>query len=88
MDYRTALAIEVKDLAKHCGIKRRDVAYRLGLRTMRNLNYWCKGVKDGYPFFPSTEHIGLLQRALEHLKVINHHMDWFGGRKAYLVRGL
>ena len=88
MDYRTALAIEVRDLAKHCGIRRKDVAYRLGLQSMRNLNYWCKGVKDGKPFFPSLEHIGLLERAKEHLKIIDRHMNWFGGRKAYLERGL
>ena len=79
MDYRTTLAIEVRDLARRCGIKTKDVAKKLGLESVRNFNYWCKGKK-----FPSHEHVALLEQVRQKLVEIDHLMDWFGGRKAYL----
>lgn len=82
MDYRTALAVEVRDLAKRCGIKRRDVAHKLGLKTVRNLNYWCEGTK-----FPSAEHIEALTEIRKRLVIVDDQMLWFG-RKAYLQKML
>lgn len=82
MDYRTALAVEVRDLAKRCGIKRMDVAYRLGLKSVRNLNYWCNGEK-----FPSDKHIEALTKIRKRLVIVDEQMLWFG-RKAYLQKML
>lgn len=86
-DYRTILAVEVRDLAKRCGIRRKDVAHRLGLKTVRNLNYWCKGEKDGKPFLPSPEHIEALSEIRRRLVIVDEQMIWFG-RKAYLQKML
>lgn len=82
MDYRTALAVEVRDLAKRCGIKRQAVARRLGLKTVRNFNYWCNGTK-----YPSPEHIEALTEIRRRLVIIDEQMLWFG-RKAYLEKML
>lgn len=81
MDYRTTLAIEVRDLAKRCGIKIKAVAGRLGLDSVRNFNYWCKGQK-----FPSHEHVALLVQVRQELAEIDQGMNRFGGRKAYLEK--
>jgi len=82
MDYRTALAIEVRDLAKRCGIKRQNVAHRLGLKSVYKLNCWCEAKK-----FPSPKHIKALNKVRRRLVIVDEQMLWFG-RKAYLQKML
>ena len=86
-DYRQQLTLDVKELAKQCGINYIGVAKFIGLDSVRNLNYWAKGEKDGKPFFPSDKRVGELVKAKQALEKIDRLMDLFpGGRKAALQK--